>query len=498
MKKRKIIAITLIACMMTFLLSACAPLIKINDVKKDPAGAIKKAFYQVLEDVEGMSYNPLKTGAAAVNSGKIEIKTTNTSGQDLLITLNQNPEGKDYSTTMRNTSTGDGWKWVLDNGVAFLQIGPEGSDYYSIDLKDPAAAVKNSKIAELLNMSPVAAESILTGEYPTFLDRYNSETEHINLNEKVTETLVGFIENEPASVEDATTLGGIEAVQVSYTITSENMRNLVDALNTIRLENNFEYDSYVSNLLRYVLRISGCEFYGNIEQTQGMRQKWKNAVNDLKLYLLMSDADFSLSFAINKKTGNIANISIFSSDVISDEAVTVQINADFIELSNKKTDWVFEFQVSNKSGLIYDSHIIITNTIQNNSDYFRSHMIFEYRDKYEIWKDNYLIDYNKHDNSFGVYTSRDDQELGVFGTVVVMGQEMRMIIEQVQHKDKEYNLNVSITANDVLESITPPVAIQINTLTIDELKRIQIQVIETLPSSVFGSWKSLQGADILD
>ena len=223
-KLSKIIAMISLICVLFSLLPGCAPKVDLKDVEKDPTGAIREAIAQTINEINAASYNPLKTGAKAVNSGKITASFTNPDGQEIQYTLNQNPADKKYSTTMLNTAAQSGWKWLLDKGTAYWQIGGENSEFYSLNIQDPAAAISNSKIAELLNVSQNKAVERLTGKYPSFLECYNAGEDAKDINTKIAEEILEHIASCDTSVTKTQAVKGsnaIDVVEVSYTVPSQ-------------------------------------------------------------------------------------------------------------------------------------------------------------------------------------------------------------------------------------------------------------------------------------
>lgn len=497
-KLSKIIAMISLICVLFSLLPGCAPKVDLKDVEKDPTGAIREAIAQTINEINAVSYNPLKTGAEAVNGGQITASFTNPDGQEIQYTLNQNPADKKYSTTMLNTAAQSGWKWLLDKGTAYWQIGGENSEFYSINIQDPAAAISNSKIAELLNVSQNKAVERLMGKYPSFLERYNAGEDAKDINTKIAEEILEHIASCDTSVTKTQAVKGsnaIDVVEVSYTVPSDKMEELVKAIKAICENNSKDYDAYVDDLFRHILLDAGCDIYAKSETKNEYSEKWGYAINDLELYLIDSDASFNLSFAISQETGNLVNLSVYSTDELDGENVIIQIGLDFDEKHEKESNWLFSFQATSRSKKSYDSHITITGQIRNQSNHFSNSAVFEYQDSYEVWKDSKLTEYNKQDNSFAVYTTRDSEELIVSGTVTVMGQEMRMSIQSIQHQNTDYALNVSITANNVFDSNNAPMAKDVTTLSENALKTIQTKIIENMPESVFGSWKSEEEFD---
>ena len=79
----KIVAMISLICVLFSLLPGCAPKVDLKDVEKDPTGAIREAITQTINEINAASYNPIKTGAEAVNSGKITANFTNPDGQEI-------------------------------------------------------------------------------------------------------------------------------------------------------------------------------------------------------------------------------------------------------------------------------------------------------------------------------------------------------------------------------------------------------------------------------
>ena len=495
----KIIATVLAVCLCISLFSACSPVIKLGDVKGDPTNAVKTALLQTIDNINGISYNPITTGTKAVNAGKIVAEYTDTNGQGIKYTLNQNPEGKEYSTTMTNSADNSGWKWMLHNGTAYLQFGSSDAAYHSLDLQniESATAVKN--IANLLNISETKALQKIQGNYSAFLTAYSTNQAANGLNVDIVDTILSHIAECKVNVEETQVVKSsrsIDVIQVSYTVSSDEMSKMVSALKKVRANHTKMYDDYVDDLFRNILCSAGCDFYAETETENKVNKRWDITINELELYLLYSDQDFNISFCISQDTGNIVNMSMYSADTLDGENVIIQANLELDEKHEEESNWSFSLQVSGKNRQRYDSHIVLNGKIANGTNAFSNSIVFEYSSQHEVVKDSWLTEYDKQDNSFSVYTSRDNEELLVAGTVTVMGQEMRMTIRNVQHKGKDYDISVTITANGATDKSNAPTATDIETLSENSLKKIQNNIIKHFPESVFGSWVSEEDIDL--
>lgn len=492
-KLSKIIAMISLICVLFSLLPGCAPKVDLKDVERDPTGAIREAITQTINEINAASYNPLKTGAEAVNSGKITANFTNPDGQEIQYTLNQNPAEKEYSTTMLNSATGNSWMWMLNNGTAYLQTGDSNASYYSLDLQKLELSPAIQNIADLLNISNDKVLKKIQGNYPAFLDAYKNNQATNTLNADIVNTIMLYVEDCSVSVEKNQVVKNgesIDVAQVSYTIPSDKMQKMVSALKIVKSNHNKMYDDYVDNIFRHILCSAGCDFYAEPEEEDKAKRRWDITINELELYLLYSDQDFNISFSISQETGNLVNLSLYSADKLDDEDVVVQANLELAEKYEKGGDWSFSLQVTGKKRQYYDSNIVVYGKIANGTNSFSNSVVFEYNSQHEVVKNNWTTEYNKQNNSFSVYTFRNNEELLITGIVTVMGEEMRMTIQNVQYKEKQYDISITISANNVTGKSNAPTATNIETLPENSLKKIQENIIKYFPESVFGSWKS--------
>lgn len=471
-----------------------------KDVEENPKQELAAAFDKTFKERDETGYTPLKTGTEAAQSGVITATTVNKAGESLKYTLVQDPVQKSYASSMSNTSANTGWQWQLVESIANVQAGTRDSEWYSVDLSDPAdAAERLENLRTYMGLSVEKMTEKLGGNYPAFLTAYNANNLQSDSRTNAINAILSYMPDTNVSVSKSNvkTKDGdkIDTVRVEYTITNENMKLLLDDIKEALSYNEDGYAAYIDDIFRDVLKDAGCDFYdvsGAVEDSIA-ELRWKSTLNGLAVYLMRSDADFTAAFELSTKTKNIVGISISSSDTIKEEKVIAEVSMELpMDYKAEKYDTVFSVKVVGDKRERFDNDLTITESITNDATAYSRSVLVTYKNARGTSQESYTREYNKKNNTFVIGTVWNGQALEVSGTVTVMGSEMRMEITKAIYGNTTYDLAVSVSADtqvgEWFKSNAVSNATKIETLSDGELSKLQDMLAKHLPSDRFGAW----------
>lgn len=468
-----------------------------KEVEKDPKQELTTAIEKTLQEKDGAGYTPLKTGAEAAQSGVITATTTNKAGENVTYKLVQDPARKRYASA--RTAAHTGWQWQLIESIANVQAGDVDSDWYCVDMADPAAAAERlTALRNSLGLSVEEMEEKLRGNYSAFLTAYNANSMQSDSMTNVTNTILSYVPKDDVSVRKAkvTTRDGdkIDTIQVKYTVPNEQMEQMVSDIQEMLRDRDSDYAAYVNDIFHDVLIDAGCDFYevtGSKEDSIA-EKKWGETLNKLQIYLALSDADFTVAFNLSTKTKNVVAFSAMSSDTINDEKVTAEVSVELPMSYEGKYDAVFTMRVIGEKKDRFSNDLTITESVTNDASAYCRNIMFMYQDGLKSFQESYTREYDKKNNTFGICTVWNGKELEVSGSATVMGTEMRMDITKAVYDGTAYELAVSVSADtqvgEWFNENAIPNAAKIEDLSEGELAKLQAALAKHLPADRFGDW----------
>lgn len=501
---RKVIALLLVVAISTLLFVGCSSKVSVKDVEKDPNGSIAKGFEKTAEHRSSALYSPLDTASRAAKNGLLSLSFATTNGSKASYEMHQNQKDRQFHTTFNNSSANISWQCALDEAGVFMFRSDPADSWYSLQLQQDHQKYGSTNLGKVLNWTGYDIWSEIQDQYGELVDGVLSGSIDTRSNYQIAaDLLLDAIKAEsPSSVEDATIdmkTGDRKAIQLVYDIDEQSGVEILDALLSYFDETGTDYDSYLDRICRNAFEMAGCSFCAAEGKESALSQRLFFAEYGVSSYYEEAERETSLTFYVDKESGEVISAIVFSSGKFDGAISSVKGCWTFDTTNKEESCESVTVSMDCFNASVDSFELLYVHSVSDGSSNYSSSTTRTCKTLSDIVRNNSYLSYDKVGGNFEMVSAAGGRDVTLRGNLADMQKELRMTIGEMECEGvtaEPIHLDVSLLA--VPDEEVPSVNAKCKTfegLSEADTLIAHEKFVKTMPTDIFGEWEPSHSLD---